>query len=155
MSDVSYIPDVVARSTELEPTRLDHRIERSGSGAGSLGRRGCRDQARREERNHQRGQARAVSRTYVAARHRSVVRLAPAKPSFGQLAGLHSTSDDLDLKSSVALVIDQDKNEVLLSKNDSAVLPIASITKLMTGLVLSEAKLPMDEQITITQDDVD
>jgi len=96
-----------------------------------------------------------VSRTYVAARHRSVVRLAPAKPSFGQLAGLHSTSDDLDLKSSVALVIDQDKNEVLLSKNDSAVLPIASITKLMTGLVISEAKLPQDEQITITQDDVD
>ena len=93
-----------------------------------------------------------VSRTYVAARHRSVVRLAPAKPSFGQLAGLHSTSDDLDLKSSVALVIDQDKNEVLLSKNDSAVLPIASITKLMTGLVISEAKLPQDEQLTITQD---
>ena len=34
-------------------------------------------------------------------------------------------------------------------------LPIASITKLMTGLVVSEAKLPMDEAITITQDDVD
>ena len=102
-----------------------------------------------------------VSKTYVAgksqvvARQRSVVRLAPAKPSFGQLAGLHSTPDELDLKSSVALVIDQDKNEVLLRKNDSAVLPIASITKLMTGLVISEAKLPMDEQITITQDDVD
>jgi len=96
-----------------------------------------------------------VSKTYVAARQRSVVRLAPAKPSFGQLQGLHATADDLALRSSVALVIDQDKNEVLLSKNDSAVLPIASITKLMTGLVLSEAKLPMDEQITITQDDVD
>ena len=44
---------------------------------------------------------------------------------------------------------------MLFSKNDSAVLPIASITKLMTGTVISEAKLPMDEQITITQDDVD
>jgi D-alanyl-D-alanine endopeptidase (penicillin-binding protein 7) len=101
-----------------------------------------------------------VTRTYVAGRpqyaaRRSVVRLAPAKPSYGQLAGLHSTQDDLDLKSSVALVIDQDKNEVLLSKNDSAVLPIASITKLMTGLLISESKLPMDEQITITQADVD
>jgi D-alanyl-D-alanine endopeptidase (penicillin-binding protein 7) len=40
-------------------------------------------------------------------------------------------------------------------KNDSAVLPIASLTKLMTGLIISEAKLPMDEVITITQDDVD
>jgi len=87
----------------------------------------------------------------------SVVRLAhvPARPSYGQLAGLHSVQDQLDLKSSVALVIDQDTREVLFSKNDSAVLPIASLTKLMTGLVVSEAKLPMDEMITITQDDVD
>jgi D-alanyl-D-alanine endopeptidase (penicillin-binding protein 7) len=53
------------------------------------------------------------------------------------------------------LVIDQDTREVLFSKNDSAVLPIASLTKLMTGLLISEAKLPMDEMITITQDDVD
>lgn len=80
---------------------------------------------------------------------------APAKPSFGQLAGLHGSHDALDLKSSVALVIDQDTREVLVSKNDKAVLPIASLTKLMTGLVLSEANLSMDERITITQDDVD
>lgn len=79
----------------------------------------------------------------------------PAKPSFGQLAGLHEVNDPLDLKSSVALVIDQDTHEVLLSKNDHAVLPIASLTKLMTGLIISQAKLPMDEQLTITQDDVD
>jgi D-alanyl-D-alanine endopeptidase (penicillin-binding protein 7) len=55
----------------------------------------------------------------------------------------------------VAFVIDQDTREVLFRKNDSAVLPIASITKLMTGVLISEAKLPMDEQITITQEDVD
>jgi serine-type D-Ala-D-Ala endopeptidase (penicillin-binding protein 7) len=91
----------------------------------------------------------------VARQSRSVVRLVPGRPSFGQLAGLHSTQDELDLKSSVALVIDQDTREVLLRKNDSAVLPIASITKLMTGLIISEAKLPMDEAITITQEDVD
>ena len=64
----------------------------------------------------------------------------PAKLSFGQMAGLHEVSDPLDLKSSVALVIDQDTSEVLLSKNDHAVLPIASLTKLMTGLIISEAK---------------
>jgi D-alanyl-D-alanine endopeptidase (penicillin-binding protein 7) len=52
-------------------------------------------------------------------------------------------------------VIDQDTNEVLLSKNDNAVLPIASITKLMTGMIVSEAQLPLEESITITQDDVD
>ncbi len=75
--------------------------------------------------------------------------------SFGQMAGLHAVADPLDLKSSVALVLDQDTHEVLLSKNDHAVLPIASLTKLMTGLLISQAHLPMDEAITITQDDVD
>ncbi|WP_431276835.1 serine hydrolase [Variovorax ureilyticus] len=95
-------------------------------------------------------------RTVVAVQRRSVVRVAePARLSFGQLAGLHQTPDALDLKSSVALVIDQDTHEVLLSKNDHAVLPIASLTKLMTGLLISEAQLPSDELITITQDDVD
>ncbi|MBO9647112.1 MAG: D-alanyl-D-alanine carboxypeptidase [Variovorax sp.] len=95
-------------------------------------------------------------RTVVAVQRRSVVRVAePARLSFGQLAGLHQTPDALDLKSSVALVIDQETHEVLLSKNDHAVLPIASLTKLMTGLLISEAQLPSDELITITQDDVD
>ncbi|QIL44250.1 D-alanyl-D-alanine endopeptidase [Acidovorax sp. HDW3] len=77
------------------------------------------------------------------------------RQSFGQLAGLHKTDDPLDLKSSVALVVDQDTHEVLLSKNDKAVLPIASITKLMTGLLVAEAHLPLDEHLSITQDDVD
>ena len=100
---------------------------------------------------------RRISRTFIVAKRRAVVRMAeaPVRPSFGKLAGLHGTMDELDLKSSVALVIDQDTREVLLSKNDSAVLPIASLTKLMTGLILSEAKLPLDEMIEITQDDVD
>lgn len=95
-------------------------------------------------------------KTVVAVERRSVVRVEqPARLSYGQLAGLHATGDALDLKSSAALVIDQDTREVLFSKNDHAVLPIASLTKLMTGLLISEARLPMDELLTITQDDVD
>lgn len=93
-----------------------------------------------------------------AASVRTPIRAAyevPAKLSFGELAGLHALSDPLDLKSSVALIIDQDTKEILLSKNDHAVLPIASLTKLMTGHLISKARLPMDEPITITQDDVD
>ena len=89
--------------------------------------------------------ARAASRTAVA----------PARPSYGQLAGLHGALDPLDLKSSVALVVDQDTQEVLFSKNDKAVLPIASLTKLMTGMVISEAQLSSEELITISQQDVD
>ena len=96
-------------------------------------------------------------KTVVAVHRRSVVRLADVAPrlSYGQLAGLHQTEDALDLKSSAALVVDQETREILFSKNDHAVLPIASLTKLMTGLLVSEARLPMDELITIAADDVD
>jgi D-alanyl-D-alanine endopeptidase (penicillin-binding protein 7) len=83
----------------------------------------------------------------------SVAVMVPA--SIGHLTGLQSSTDLLNLKSSVALVIDQNTNEILFSKNDKAVLPIASLTKLMTGLVIRGAHLPMDEMIEITQDDVD
>jgi D-alanyl-D-alanine endopeptidase (penicillin-binding protein 7) len=77
------------------------------------------------------------------------------RPENPQLVAAHGASAGPLLKSNVALVVDQDTNEVLFSKNESAVLPIASITKLMTGLLISEANLPMDEGITITQADVD
>lgn len=100
---------------------------------------------------------RKVLKTAGVTKRKSVLRTVatPSRPSFGQIAGLHGSADALALKSSVALVIDQDTSEVLLSKNDHAVLPIASLTKLMTGLVLSEASLPMEETITISQADVD
>lgn len=98
--------------------------------------------------------ARAVA---VSAREpaRAAFVASAARPSFGELAGLHALTDPLDLKSSVALIMDQDTKEILLSKNDHAVLPIASLTKLMTGLIISQARLPMDEPITITQEDID
>ena len=100
--------------------------------------------------------ARSKERAIASAAKAKAVRKAAlktvvaARPTYGQMAGLHGTPDELALKSSVAYVIDQDTHEVLLSKNDHAVLPIASLTKLMTGLLISQAKLPMDEAITIT-----
>lgn len=101
---------------------------------------------------HKRKVAKTAATSHRKPHASSVV---AAKPSFGQLAGLHDSQDPLDLNSSVALVVDQDTQEVLLSKNEQAVLPIASLTKLMTGLIISEAKLPMEEMVAITQDDVD
>ncbi len=79
----------------------------------------------------------------------------PAKPSLGEAMGLRDTADALALRSSVALVMDQGTNEVLFQKNAAAVLPIASITKLMTALVVMDARLPMDEVLTISEDDRD
>jgi len=90
-----------------------------------------------------------------ALRRVALVRVEPVHPSFGQLSGLHDEADALALKSGVALVLDQDTNEVLFSKNAEAVLPIASITKLMTAVVVTEANLPLDEMITITDYDID
>lgn len=84
------------------------------------------------------------------AKRQKVVRVLPARPSEGMQAGLHKTQDRLDLKSSVALVVDQDTNEILFQKNSTAVLPIASITKLMTALVTVEARLPMDEELLVS-----
>lgn len=75
-------------------------------------------------------------------------------PSEGHLAGLHRGDDPLDLHSSVALVVDQDTNEVLFEKNKHAVLPIASVTKLMTALVTVEANLPLDEELQVSQDEL-
>jgi D-alanyl-D-alanine endopeptidase (penicillin-binding protein 7) len=89
------------------------------------------------------------------AKPRKAAPAAPPRLSYGQMMGLHSTPDPLSLKSSVALVVDQDTDEVLFSKNPHAVLPIASITKLMTALVVTEAQQPLDQVLTVTQDDVD
>jgi D-alanyl-D-alanine endopeptidase (penicillin-binding protein 7) len=98
---------------------------------------------------------RTASTSARSASRRSVAMVEPARVSFGQIYGLHATDDPLDLKSSVALVVDQDTNQVLFSKNSQAVLPIASITKLMTALVVIEAQLPLDEVLTVSQADVD
>lgn len=62
---------------------------------------------------------------------------------------------ELKLKSTNVLVVDQINKRVLYSKKDEQVVPIASITKLMTALVVLEAKLPLDEQIVITREDYD
>lgn len=90
------------------------------------------------------------SRRLVRARY-----VVPAVPSFGQQLGLHAADDPLDLRSGAVLVLDQETNEVLLSKNQNAVLPIASITKLMTALVVADAQQPLDEVLTITAEDID
>ena len=79
----------------------------------------------------------------------------PVRMSEGDRAGLNLTRDPLDLKSSVALVLDQNNAEVLFEKNANVALPIASITKMMTGLIVVQAGQDMQQVLTITDDDVD
>ena len=106
------------------------------------------------------GKARAakvakVRGSRILLARKAKLRIEPARPSFGQVAGLHAAGDALELKSGVALVVDQDTHQVLFSKNSKAVLPIASITKLMTAVVVADAGLSLDEVITVSQEDVD
>jgi D-alanyl-D-alanine endopeptidase (penicillin-binding protein 7) len=98
---------------------------------------------------------------------RSIKRAAP--PSVGRLpralaaiflgvlafqATAKNTSEP-KLKSSSVLIVDQSDSSVLYSRNSDIAAPIASITKLMTALVVLDAKQPLDEPIRITDADRD
>ncbi|HVN44157.1 MAG TPA: D-alanyl-D-alanine endopeptidase [Steroidobacteraceae bacterium] len=57
------------------------------------------------------------------------------------------------LRSSAALVLDINNSTVLYSRHSNVALPIASITKLMTALVVMEAGQPLDEMLTVSEED--
>ncbi len=59
------------------------------------------------------------------------------------------------LASAKALVMDQATGEILFAKNINTQTPIASVTKLMTAMVMLDAHLPMDEVLEVTDADVD
>ncbi|MBX9870017.1 MAG: D-alanyl-D-alanine endopeptidase [Burkholderiaceae bacterium] len=95
-------------------------------------------------------------RTVVALRKEKVV---AERPSAGDIAGLSvaRTNDrgPVALQSNVAYVVDQESSKVLFDKNSDVSLPIASITKLMTSLIVMEANQDMNEILEVTDDDVD
>ena len=64
-------------------------------------------------------------------------------------------AQSLNLESKAALVMNAVTGEVLYAKNTNQAVPIASITKLMTAMVVLDAKLPLDEAITISEEDID
>jgi D-alanyl-D-alanine endopeptidase (penicillin-binding protein 7) len=75
--------------------------------------------------------------------------------SHARRAGLHRAANPLRLTASAALALDAATGEVLYARNDDAILPIASLTKLLTGIVLLESRLPLQERIRIERADVD
>jgi D-alanyl-D-alanine endopeptidase (penicillin-binding protein 7) len=76
-------------------------------------------------------------------------------PSTPALPPLHLDPGRLRLRSSCAVILDQEKGAVLYAKNATTPAPIASLTKLMTAMVILDSSLPMDEPITIREEDVD
>jgi D-alanyl-D-alanine endopeptidase (penicillin-binding protein 7) len=106
--------------------------------------------------------ASGVSTRHAArGRHKVVVKRiafvpsAMEKPTAGDIAGLKYTHDSLALQSNVAFVVDQASSKVLFEKNSNVSLPIASITKLMTSLVVVESNQDMNEMIEVTNEDLD
>lgn len=75
--------------------------------------------------------------------------------SAGRAFGLHESPDALALRSSVAYVVDERTGESLFDKNSQAVLPIASISKLMTAMVSLDAGVPMTDMMEVTDEDRD
>ena len=59
------------------------------------------------------------------------------------------------LRSSSALVQDADTGEIVINKNGDAVVPIASITKLMTAMVILDRGLDLEQRIVLSREDVD
>ena len=94
--------------------------------------------------------ARSAAKT-AAMRNTAAV---PARHA-AQLHRVAAHGSGLDLKSNVVLVQDNATGQAVLSKNVNDVQPIASITKLMTALVVVDGQQPMSRRIAITEEDVD
>ncbi len=78
---------------------------------------------------------------------------------FLSLSNVYAQDLDLDLnlslKSHAVMVYDAQNNETIYDKNVDNIMPIASITKLMMAMVVLDAKVPLDEKITIQSADID
>ena len=81
-------------------------------------------------------------------------RIPAAHGNYSQIKAARAPRN-LVLRSASALVEDQKTGECLVQKQAEAVLPIASITKLMTAMVVLDAKMDLEESITIESEDVD
>ena len=73
--------------------------------------------------------------------------------SAGTALGLGKNGDELNLKSNVAISVDYQNQDIIFDKNSQVSLPVASITKLLTAMVVLDAKLPMDEILEINEQD--
>jgi len=59
------------------------------------------------------------------------------------------------LRSQAVMVQDAETGEVVINKNSDAVVPIASITKLMTAMILLDRGLDLEQRIVVSREDVD
>ena len=80
--------------------------------------------------------------------------LVAALPSVASATAARRSTASPDLRSNAFYILDESGSKVLAARNENIAAPIASITKVMTALVVLEADQPMDEKVAITHDDV-
>lgn len=173
---VSLSPEEQKRlRAQAEQAHRERQLEAARGRAKAEAQRRARSQADAERRTEARKAIQAKSTQQLAAERRArsqkVTQRKPA-PRAARLArnpedrmssatrsDIRSRFDREGLSSSSALVIDQISGEILYEKNASAVLPIASITKVMTALVMadavSEGQVSWDDEITLTRSDAE
>jgi D-alanyl-D-alanine endopeptidase (penicillin-binding protein 7) len=78
----------------------------------------------------------------------------PPAPHIAATHGRKVPGDDPDLRSSSVFILDATHSSVLYSRHADVAMPIASITKLMTALVVLQARQSLDEPIEITREDI-
>jgi serine-type D-Ala-D-Ala endopeptidase (penicillin-binding protein 7) len=91
-------------------------------------------------------------RSFIRARLPAAAAVSCALLAFSTVAAAKPTLFP-KLKSSSVLIVDQSDSTVLYSRRSDVAAPIASITKLMTALVVLDARQPLDEPLAITQDE--
>ncbi|WP_197419185.1 serine hydrolase [Burkholderia sp. BDU5] len=83
------------------------------------------------------------------------VTFSPRAPLSARAFEPRDTSRPYGLRSNIAYMIDQHTGETLVDRNSQSVVPIASVTKLMTAMVVLDSKAPLEELIEVTDDDRD
>ena len=96
-----------------------------------------------------------ASRLKVSLRLHSVRQLQIENQRESMLGESFDGSGLLQLASSKALIINQNTGEIVYAKNTNQLAPIASITKLMTAMVMLDANQSLDDEIYVSEEDVD
>lgn len=109
-------------------------------------------QAADKKSHHQASSSKYKAVKYKAGSRKVNHRLRARKAN---LVDNYDGTTPLKLASAKALVINQQTGEVLYAKNTNVATPIASVTKLMTAMVMLDAHLSLDELINISDEDVD
>ena len=107
-------------------------------------------------------QKNALSKHRISSRYKKSTQKVSVRLRNSQTLQTHRAYEDsydgsgvLQLASTKALIVNQNTGEVIYAKNTGLSTPIASITKLMTAMVMLDANQPFDEMIYVSDEDVD